>query len=257
MGALRATVARPSPAVVDARDRLILALDVPDVSRAWELVKQLDGVVHFYKLGPWLTIAEGFENLLSSLVQMDHSIFLDSKGQDIPETMRAGVASAARRGIRFLTIHGNGEVSDDAMRAAIKGRTGNLKVFSVTVLTSLDQSDLTSTGYGSLDSVVKDRVEKAIRCGCDGVIASAHEARMIKDLAKSRNKPDFLVTTPGIRPTGSKTGDHKRPATPSFAIGEGADYLVVGRPIIHSADPVKAAREIIEEMQGAFDSRVD
>lgn len=257
MGALRAMAASPPLVNIDARDRLILALDVPDVSRAWELVRQLDGVVSFYKLGPWLTLAEGFEGLLSRLVQTDRSIFLDSKSQDIPETMRAGVASAAKRGIRFLTIHGNGEVSDDAMRAAISGRTGGLKVFSVTVLTSLDQSDLTKTGYGELGAVVTERVEKAIRCGCDGVIASAHEARMIKKLAMARGKPEFLVTTPGIRPDGSVTGDHKRPATPRFAIDEGADYLVVGRPIIHAASPVEAAKAIIAEMQQAFDGRPD
>lgn len=257
MSALRATAVQPSVARVDARERLIVALDVPDASRAAKIASDLVGVVSFFKLGPWLSLAEGFENLLTKLVSDGQKVFLDSKGCDIPETMRGGVAAAARRNIRFLTIHGNGEVSDEAMRAAVSGRNGNLKIFSVTVLTSLDQGDLTKTGYGSLQDVVRQRVEKAIRCGCDGVIASAHEVRMIKQIARDHGKPEFMVITPGIRPEGTRSEDHKRPATPHYAISEGADYLVVGRPIIHADNPVAAAEKIVAEMQNAFDARQD
>jgi orotidine-5'-phosphate decarboxylase len=106
-----------------------------------------------------------------------------------------------------------------------------------------------------MSEVVTERVTKALRCGCDGVIASAHEARMIKKLAREHGKPEFLVTTPGIRPIGAGRNDHKRPATPRFAISEGADYLVVGRPIIHALDPAKVAASIVAEMQDAFDAR--
>jgi len=233
---------------------LIVALDVPDANEADRIVDSLKGVVGFFKLGPWLTLAQGFEGLLTHLIADGQNVFLDSKGQDIPETMRGGVASASRRKIKFLTIHGNGEVSDPAMKAAVEGRSGDLKIFSVTVLTSLDQGDLAIGGYGNLTDEVKKRVEKAIRCGCDGVIAAAHEVRMIKQIAREHGKPNFMVITPGIRPTGTSTDDHKRAATPYFAISEGADYLVVGRPIIHAADPVAAAEKIVSEMQEAFDT---
>ena len=121
MSAHRATAAKPSVARVNARDRLIVALDVPDANQADKIASDLSSVVSFFKLGPWLSLAEGFEALLTHLVNDGQKVFLDSKGCDIPETMKGGVAAASRRHIRFLTIHGNGEVSDEAMRAAVSG----------------------------------------------------------------------------------------------------------------------------------------
>jgi orotidine-5'-phosphate decarboxylase len=239
---------------IHAAERLIVALDVAEPSAAFDIVGQLDGIASFFKLGPWLSFGRGFNELLDRLIDSKKRVFLDSKGCDIPETMRAGVASAASRGISFLTIHGNGDVTESAMRAALEGKEGSdLKLFAVTVLTSHDSADLQTAGYGpSVVDLALRRAEKAMRVGCDGVITSGHEASAIKQKTLGLGR-EFLVVTPGIRPAGTKSEDHKRAMTPGMAVTAGADYLVVGRPIIRNENPAKAAAAIIAEMQTAFD----
>lgn len=238
---------------IDARDRIIVALDVPSVDLARDLVSALDGIVGFFKIGPWLQLEREYWQLIDEIINSGKDVFIDTKGCDIPETMRGGISGAARRGIRFLTIHGNGEVTDDAIKAAVEVKGDKLKLFLVTVLTSLDSHDLEQTGYiNDVTDLTLRRAARAKRCGCDGVIASGLETRAIKDELGQ----EFLVTTPGIRPTGSPHQDQKRAVTPSHAINNGSDFLVVGRPIIHAPDPIGVASEIVEEMQHAFDRRL-
>jgi orotidine-5'-phosphate decarboxylase len=175
-------------------------------------------------------------------------LFLDYKYYDIPETLTKAVSQAARRGVNFLTIHG----SSSLIKAAVKGRgESGMKLFTVTVLTSLDQTDLRELGYSehTVEQLVLFRAKMALDAGCDGVIASGHEAHAIKGLS---NK--LLVITPGIRPGGHAADDQKRRTTPREAILAGADYLVIGRPIIEADDPREAGASILAEMQGAFDS---
>jgi orotidine-5'-phosphate decarboxylase len=225
-------------------ERLIVALDVPDLERARGLVEALDGVASFFKLGPWLQLSPGFDRFVDELLGAGRKIFLDVKLGDIPETMKGGARAAAGRGISILTIHGNAEVSDEAMRAAVEGKAGSeLKVVAVTVLTSLGGAN-----QAEVEALALARARRALECGCDGVIASGHEARAIK--AQAGAAP-FLVITPGIRPHAAATGDQKRVVTPAQAIAAGADYLVVGRPIIHQPDPAEAARRILDEMRAA------
>lgn len=245
-------VSLASEPAIDIADRLIVPLDVDDINRAKALVERLEGVVSVFKLGPWLQLIRGFEDLIDELVGAKKKVFIDTKGWDIPETMKAGVAAAAARNISFLTIHGNGEVTPQAIKAAVEGKgRSDLKIFSVTVLTSLDEDDLEAMGQTTtIEAEVLKRAARALEYGCDGVIASGREVRAIKSMAGS--KP-FLVATPGIRPVGTGRDDHKRAVTPTEAIEAGADYLIVGRPIIRSGDAKKAACNIIEEMRAAFE----
>ena len=249
-----ATAAQPAQlhGAIDARDRIIVALDVPSVDLARNLVSSLDGIVGFFKIGPWLQLEREYWQLIDEIINSGKDVFIDTKGCDIPETMRGGIAGAARRGIRFLTIHGNGEVTDAAIKAAVEVKGDKLKLFLVTVLTSLDSHDLEQTGYISdVADLTLRRAARAKRCGCDGVIASGLETRAIKNELGE----DFLVTTPGIRPTGSPHQDQKRAVTPSDAINNGSDFLVIGRPVIHAPNPAEAASQIVEEMQHALDER--
>ena len=166
---------------------------------------------------------------------------------DIGETVRQGVARAAERGVAFVTVHGDGEI----MKAAVAGKgNSRLKIFAITVLTSVDQDGLREVGYlCSVEDLIRLRVKRAIECGCDGIIASPHDnPNRIRELAGEQR---LLVATPGVRLAGSSADDHKRPGTPAQAISAGADYLVVGRPIVRSDDPARAATAIIENMRSA------
>ncbi len=237
---------------MNAGERLIVPLDVATIDEAWAIVGRLRDAVSFYKLGPWLLLARGFERLLDDLLAAEKKIFLDTKGCDIPETMRAGAATAAARGITFLTIHGNADVTDEAMKATVAGRgDSGLKILVVTTLTSI--SDASWGGGGpAITELVLNRAKRAFDLGCDGVISAGREVRAIKSATAGR---PFLIVTPGIRPAGAAVDDHKRTATPAEAIKAGASYLVVGRPIIRAADPAAAAKAVVEEMQAAFDER--
>jgi orotidine-5'-phosphate decarboxylase len=226
-------------------DRLIVALDTPTVQEAAEIAAKLRGTVSFFKVGLGLQFEEGVDALISSIVDSGQRLFLDAKIFDVPETVARAVASAVRRRASFVTIHGD----ENIMRAAVAAKAGSdLKIFAVTVLTSLDDAALHQMGYRlSAKDLVLLRARKAAECNCDGIIASANDnPDQIRMLS---GDSQMLIATPGIRPVGSAPDDQKRVATPREAIANGADYLVVGRPIIQSDDVRGAARKIIEDME--------
>ncbi len=228
-------------------DRLIVALDVPSVAQARALVAGLDAVVSFFKIGLWLQYAAGFDRLLDDLVAQGKSIFLDTKMFDIGETVKQGVARAAERGVSFVTVHGD----DHIVRAAAEGKRGSdLKVLVVPVLTSLDDDGLRALGYrGSVGELIHEGASRTLACGCDGIIAAPRDNP--NQIRRAAGTEELLVVTPGVRPVGSARDDHKRSGTPAEAIALGADYLVVGRPIVKSPDPAAAAAQIIADMRNA------
>jgi orotidine-5'-phosphate decarboxylase len=227
--------------------RLIVALDVASISEARALIDELDGVVSFFKLGLWLQFATGFDLLLDDLLRRDKKIFLDAKMFDIGETVRQGVARAAERGVSFVTVHGDGDI----IRAAGEGKRGtSLKVLVVPVLTSLDANGLRELGYrASVAELIAERATTTLAWGCDGIIAAPHDNP--NEIRRAAGSQALLVVTPGVRPPGAPLDDHKRAGTPAEAIAAGADYLVVGRPIIKNHDPARAAAAIIENMRSA------
>jgi orotidine-5'-phosphate decarboxylase len=237
------TIPRDVPEKIE--DRLIVALDVPSISEARALIDRLDGLVGFFKLGLWLQFAAGFDHLLEHLLNRDKKIFLDAKMFDIGETVKQGVARAAERGVTFVTVHGDGDI----IRAAAEGKKGsNLKILVVPVLTSVDANGLRELGYrGGIHELTVERARATIACGCDGIIAAPRDNP--DEIRRSAGSEELLVVTPGVRPPGAPLDDHKRAGTPAEAISAGADYLVVGRPIVRSDDPASAAREIIENMR--------
>lgn len=225
-------------------DRLIVALDVPTVAQARELVAKLNGIVSFYKIGMWLLYAPGTEAFIDELLATGKKIFLDTKMHDIGETVRAGARAAAARGITFMTVHAERQV----IQAAVEGKGNSaLKILAVTVLTSLSDADLAAAGYTmTVPDLVARRVADVVELGGDGIIASGQEDP--NTIRAQAGAPGLLVVTPGIRPPGGDAGDQKRVATPAAAIARGADYLVVGRPIVAAQDPAAAARAIIADM---------
>lgn len=227
-------------------DRLIVALDVPTIAGAERLVAQLDGIVTFFKLGLWLLFAPGAEWLIDGLIAQGKRVFLDAKMYDIGETVRQGVARASERGVSLVTVHGDPEI----MRAAVAGRgaSARTKVFAISVLTSLNDASVREMGYAlPVAELVRLRVRQAVECGCDGVIASAaDDPNAIRAMAGAEH---LLIATPGIREPGGDVHDQKRVATPAQAVARGADYLVVGRPIVQAEDPAAAARRIVEDME--------
>ena len=229
-------------------DRLIIALDVPSIAEARALIDKLDGVVSFFKLGLWLQFAAGFDGLIDSLLKRGKKIFLDAKMFDIGETVKQGVARAAERGVSFVTVHGDGDI----IRAAGEGKRGSsLKILVVPVLTSLDENGLREIGYqGGVTELIVQRARIALSCGCDGIIAAPRDNP--NDIRRSARAESLLVVTPGVRPPGAPVDDHKRAGSPAEAVAAGADYLVVGRPIIKSDDPARAAVAIIESMRSVI-----
>jgi orotidine-5'-phosphate decarboxylase len=242
---LRGSAKREIPALM--RDRLIVALDVASVAQAAAIVKSLDGIVAFFKIGMWLLFTPGVDDLIANLIAANNKVFLDAKMYDVPETVAHGVAAAAARGVTFVTVHGD----ENILRAAVTAKAGSdLKIFAVTVLTSLDDAALRDMGYSdTARQLVIRRARTAVECQCDGIIASADDnPDEIRRLARSEN---LLIATPGIRPAGSAVHDQKRVATPYEAIANGADYLVVGRPIVAAPRPEVAAASIIADMERA------
>ena len=234
----------------NAKDRLIVALDLETVADAEALVEALGDAVTFYKVGLVMQLAEGTDSFVRRLIAQGKRVFLDYKYYDVPETLRKAVTRAAGVGVSFLTIHG----SSNLIQAAV-GAKGNsdLKLFTVTVLTAMDQHDIREMGYAdhTVAELVSFRARKALEAGCDGVIASGQEAETIKALSGGK----LLVITPGIRPDGYPEDDQKRRTTAAMAINAGADYLVVGRPITDAPDPRAASEGFLREMQTAFDAR--
>lgn len=228
------------------RERLIFALDVPDLKGAQELVARLDDSVVFYKIGLELATSRHYFELLDWLVARDKKVFTDLKLYDIPATVSAAVRQLSRCGATLLTVNGDRGVVEAA--AAAKGDT--LKVLAVTVLTSVAPEDLTAMGIGlPLDELVLLRARQAVAAGCDGVIASGLEAARLREALPQ----NALIVTPGIRPAaGAESDDQRRVVTPTLAFRAGADYIVVGRPIRDAADPYRAASAIQEEIAAAF-----
>ena len=231
---------------IPRRDRLIVALDVPSVAQAQALVEKLGESVGFYKIGLELSTSGGYYELLDWLVKRGKRVFCDLKLYDIPETVRRAVANLRGRGVTFLTVHG-----DHAIMEAAAQEKGEMKILAVTVLTSLDQRDLEQMGYrGEVSQLALARAGGALVAGCDGVISSGLEAAGIKSVHGAR----LLVVTPGIRPAGGDRGDQKRTVDVAQAFGNGADYIVVGRPIRDAPDPAAAAAAIQATIAGVFPS---
>jgi len=234
---------RPLPACME--DRLIVALDLPTVGAAREIVARLDGIVSFFKLGLWLIFAPGFEAFLDDLMHGGKNVFLDAKMFDIGETVRRGVERVAERGVSFVTIHGD----SDIIRAAVEGR-GNaaLKLLVVAVLTSLNERGLRELGHsGTVADLIAERARFAYENGVDGIIASPQDNP--NAIRRRLDAERLLIVTPGVRLAGAGLDDHKRSGTPAQAIANGADYLVVGRPIVQAPDPAAAAAQIIADMK--------
>ncbi len=227
-------------------DKLIVALDVPSYDEARALVETLGDTVSFYKIGLELLFSEGLA-LASELKNEGKRIFLDMKFLDIGNTVEKAVAGVAHLGFDFLTIHGT---DTKTMKAAVKGRgNSQLKLLAVTVLTSLDQNDLNEQGIAmSTRDLVLTRAKLAREAGIDGVIASGQEAASIRAACGL----EFLIVTPGIRLPGADAGDQKRISTPEDAIRNGANHIVVGRPINAARSPVEAARSFLEHMSRAI-----
>ncbi len=231
---------------IATRERLIFALDVPDLKGAQELVTRLGDSVAFYKIGLELATSRHYFELLDWLIARDKRVFTDLKLYDIPATVTAAVRQLSRSGASFLTVHGDRAVVEAA--AAAKGE--RLRILAVTVLTSVAPADLAAMGIPlGLEEFVLQRARQAVAAGCDGVIASGLGAAPLR--AGLGAQP--LIVTPGIRPSdGARSDDQKRVVTPTIAFRSGADYIVVGRPIRDAADPYLAAAAIQEEIAGVF-----
>jgi orotidine-5'-phosphate decarboxylase len=229
---------------MDARDRLIVALDLPSVQAAEAMIDRLGDAVSFYKIGYQLAFAGGLP-LAESLARDGKQVFLDLKLHDIGNTVAKGVESVAKLGATFLTVH----AYPQTMHAAVDARAGSkLKILAVTVLTSYDDADLAAAGYDfAVSELVEERASQAHDIGVDGLVCSAEEAATVRSLVGAR----MALVTPGIRPAGAAAGDQKRVMTPARAISAGADYLVVGRPIVEAADPRSAAQAIVAEIAKA------
>jgi len=226
----------------NAKDRLIVALDVPSVVAAETLVERLGDSVSFYKVGYQLAYAGGLP-FAEQLVRMGKKLFLDLKLHDIGNTVAHGVESISKLGATFLTVH----AYPQTMQAAVKARGDRLKILAVTVLTSYDDSDLAAAGYaGNVSDLVARRAMQARDIGVDGIVCSAEEAARLKPLVGTLD-----LVTPGIRPAGAAAGDQKRVMTPARAIAAGASYLVVGRPVVEAPDPKAAADAIVAEIAAA------
>lgn len=230
--------------LLDIRDRLIVGLDVPTVDAAEEMVATLGDTVTFYKVGLQLSFAGGL-TFAERLVERGKKVFLDVKLLDIDNTVEHAVQNIAKLGMHFCTIH----AYPKAMRAAVQGTGGSdLRLLAVTVLTSMDDTDLAAAGYamGPAELVAR-RAADARAAGMDGIVCSPEEAGAMRAVVGA----GMAIVTPGIRPAGSMVGDQKRIATPAAAIRAGADHLVVARPIIEAADPKAAAKAILSEIETA------
>lgn len=222
-------------------NRLIAALDAPSRADADALVDRLGGVPSWVKIGLELYCSEG-PSIVRDYARRGLSVMLDLKLHDIPETVGRATASVASLGAGLLTVHAGGGRA--MLEAAVK-HARDMRILAVTVLTSLDDADLSDIGaVGPIADLVKRRAELALRAGCHGVVASPHEVTAIRAVVP----PEFLIVTPGVRPAGTATGDQKRVTTPAQARASGADLIVVGRPLRDAPDPAAAARAVVAEL---------
>ena len=229
------------------RDRLIVALDTSDVGEASWLVERIGDAAVFYKIGMELAYSGGLP-LVSELAAAGKQVFLDLKLHDIPNTVERATAQAAKLGAKFLTVH----AYPQTMRAAVWGAMeSGMQVLAVTVLTSYDDADLFDAVYRfGVVETVRRRAEQALELGVDGLVASAAEAAMARQTVGA----GLILVTPGIRPEGAAAGDQKRVATPAEAMRNGADYLVIGRPVTQAPDPRAASEAIVAEIGAALTS---
>lgn len=230
-----------------ADDRLIVALDVPSALEGLKLAEKLGDSVSFYKIGLGMLTTGGLA--LANELKAEHGkrIFLDMKLFDIGATVEAAVRGLAQFDLDFLTVHGDPHV----VNAAKQGAAGsNMKILGVTILTSLDRDDLDGCLIkdGAIKDLVTERAGRAFEAGADGVIASPQEAALIRSLPESEGR---LIVTPGVRPAGADLGDQKRVATPANAVADGADHIVVGRPVWTAADPRAAVQSIVTQLSSA------
>ena len=233
--------AKPIP----VRERLIFALDVPTIKEAEELTDLLGDSVMFYKLGLQIFMAGGYYELIERLTRRGKKIFADLKFFDVPETVKSAVMQLRNRGVTFVTVHGN----DAILEAAVKEKA-ELKILAVTVLTSLDQHDLADLGFQcDVEALVLSRAKRALQIGCDGVISSGLEAaKLRRDLG-----PKLLIVSPGIRPVENRVADdQKRTVDVQQAFRNGADYIVVGRPIRSAPNPKEKAEEVQRQIAEVF-----
>jgi orotidine-5'-phosphate decarboxylase len=229
--------------MLTARDRLIVALDLPSVKAAEDMVSRLGDTVSFYKIGYQLAFAGGLP-FAAGLIAAGKKVFLDLKLHDIANTVTKGVESVAQLGASFLTLH----AYPQTMKAALDARRGDLKILAVTVLTSYDDADLFAAGSKlGVAALVAQRAGQARDLKVDGLVCSAEEVANLRKLVG----PGMVLVTPGIRPAGSGKDDQKRVMTPAKAIAAGADYLVVGRPVVEAGDPKAAASAIVGEIEQA------
>jgi len=233
------------PPEIAPRDRLIVALDLPGVEPAEAMVARLGDSVTFYKIGYQLAFAGGLP-LVRKLADRGKKVFIDLKLHDIGNTVARGVESIARLGATFLTVH----AYPQTMKAAVESRAGSdLKILAVTVLTSYDDGDLDAAGYRlGVSDLVEARARQAQVLGIDGLVCSPEEAASLRKVVGRQ----MSLVTPGVRPAGSASGDQKRIMTPARAITAGADYLVVGRPVLEALDPKAAAEAIVAEIAPAL-----
>ena len=231
------------PAHIETRDRLIVALDLSSVEAAEALIARLGDSVTFYKIGYQLAYAGGL-SLVPKLAERGKKVFADLKMHDIGTTVAKGVESVAKLGATFLTVH----AYPQTMKAAVEARGSSLKILAVTVLTSYDDDDLHAAGFRfGVSDLVEARALQAQTLGIDGLVCSGEEAATVRGIIGAQ----MALVTPGIRPAGSAVGDQKRIMTPGRAIAAGADYLVVGRPVVEAADPKAAAEAIVSEIAQA------
>lgn len=235
---------------IPLNERIIFALDFSDAETAKEWVEKLDGKIKFFKVGLQLFLA-GWWPVIDHIVGRGNKVMVDLKFFDIPETVSLAVEQLKNRKVTFATVHGN----DPILEAAVKHKDG-LKILAVTVLTSFDQSDMEHMGFTKrVEDLVLFRSQKAVELGCDGVVSSALEAGVMREHIKK----NFLIVTPGIRPGINRdtiqNDDQKRIATAKDAIRNGADYVVIGRPISTSSDPLATVESIQKEIQEALDEK--
>ena len=233
------------PVTIAPRDRLIVALDLPDIAAAQAMVARLGDSVSFYKIGYQLAYAGGL-SLVRPFTEAGKKVFVDLKLHDIGNTVARGVESIATLGATFLTVH----AYPQTMKAAVEAAAGSdLKILAVTVLTSYDDADLAAAGYRlGVSDLVEARARQAQELGIDGIVCSPEETTALRAIIA----PEMCLVTPGVRPAGTNLGDQKRIMTPARAISAGSDYLVVGRPITEAADPKAVAEIIVAEIKTAL-----
>ena len=230
---------------IPARERLIMALDVPGIPEAKTLVEELGDAVSFYKVGLELFMSGDYFGFIEWLKARNKKVFVDLKFFDVPETVARAVRALSTKGVEFATVHGN-----DAIMAAAAREKGSLKILAVTVLTSLDRGDLDDLGFlCNIEDLVLSRAKRALALGCDGVISSGLEAPLLRGEVDQK----LLIISPGIRPVENRSvDDQKRVVTVDQAFRNGADYIVVGRPIRDAQSPREAAERVQEQIAAIF-----